>query len=49
MDNNGAAEELKWLRKEISRLDEQLLSLFAQRMEVIERVAESKNKAVHPY
>ncbi len=28
MDNNGAAEELKWLRKEISRLDEQLLSLL---------------------
>lgn len=48
MDNNGAAEELKWLRKEISRLDEQLLSLFAQRMEVIERVAESKKQSGAP-
>ncbi len=48
MEKDCLAEQLKLLRAQISNLDEQLLSLFAQRMEVVEQVAEYKKKSGAP-
>ncbi|HHY14498.1 MAG TPA: ACT domain-containing protein [Firmicutes bacterium] len=42
MKENGMVEELIALRGQISKIDQELLTLFAARMEVVQRVAEYK-------
>ncbi len=48
MDDKAYQEELSGIRKEIDRIDKQLLPLFVERMKCSERVAELKRRAGAP-